>query len=287
MGGQTHWHARRSRLRLAGVVAVVIVAVIAGGMLIGAAIARFQRPLGARAAVSDTTVTSAAVSAPRPAATPEAASTTTTVIDTLAASSPIAARAPFPVPVVVGDAGQIITVAAADTTAVVQAWLRGADGSWVTVPGLGPMRAYVGRSGVRAAKKEGDGATPTGTFTLTMAFGVGGDPGSGLPYRVADSASYWVSDPASAGYNTWQEYRPGSDFSPSLGEHLAASPTAYRYALVIDYNRFLVTAGAGSAIFLHVEVGRPTSGCVSLSQANVVKILRWLDPARHPRIGIG
>jgi len=95
-----------------------------------------------------------------------------------------------------------------------------------------------------------------------------------------------VSDAASSAYNTWQECGGGCGFNTALGEHLAGYPTAYRYAAVIDYNRFPVTPGAGSAIFLHVSTGGPTAGCVSLAQGNVVALLHWLDPAQHPRIAI-
>ena len=61
---------------------------------------------------------------------------------------------------------------------------------------------------------------------------------------------------------------------------------AYRYAVVIDYNRNPVVPGAGSAFFLHVNIGKPTQGCVTLSEQNLLTVLRWLDPAAHPRIAM-
>ena len=57
----------------------------------------------------------------------------------------------------------------------------------------------------------------------------------------------------------------------------------YRYAAVIAYNRAR-TPGAGSAIFLHVGDGQATGGCVSLPQADLLKIIRWLSPGRDPVI---
>ena len=47
------------------------------------------------------------------------------------------------------------------------------------------------------------------------------------------------------------------------------------------------TPGLGSAIFLHVSTGGPTAGCVSLPAGQLVEVLRWLDPARRPRIVVG
>ena len=70
-------------------------------------------------------------------------------------------------------------------------------------------------------------------------------------------------------------------------EHLYYEQPYYNYAVVIDYNRAPVVQGAGSAFFLHVTVGAPTPGCVSIDEADLVALLRWLTPAGHPRILIG
>jgi L,D-peptidoglycan transpeptidase YkuD (ErfK/YbiS/YcfS/YnhG family) len=48
-----------------------------------------------------------------------------------------------------------------------------------------------------------------------------------------------------------------------------------------------VHQGAGSAFFLHVTVGEPTQGCVSIDRDQLVRIMRWLDPKKHPRILMG
>ena len=40
-------------------------------------------------------------------------------------------------------------------------------------------------------------------------------------------------------------------------------------------------------MFLHADTGSPTNGCVSLPRARLDTVLRWLDPAQHPRIVIG
>jgi L,D-peptidoglycan transpeptidase YkuD (ErfK/YbiS/YcfS/YnhG family) len=45
--------------------------------------------------------------------------------------------------------------------------------------------------------------------------------------------------------------------------------------------------GRGSAIFLHITDGRSTAGCVAISRAGMTAVLRWLDPAQHPRIVMG
>jgi L,D-peptidoglycan transpeptidase YkuD (ErfK/YbiS/YcfS/YnhG family) len=56
--------------------------------------------------------------------------------------------------------------------------------------------------------------------------------------------------------------------------------------MVIDYNVRPTVAGAGSAMFVHEDLGHPTNGCVSLSPAHVVALLRWLRPDDSPAISI-
>jgi len=184
-----------------------------------------------------------------------------------------------------GGAGQLIVVEAAsatDTWAQLQAFDR-VDDRWV--PKFDPVEARIGRSGVSADRSEGDGTTPAGTFTLTEAFGNGPDPGSGLPYRPVHDQDYWVGDSSSPYYNTWQSGPPNGRFG--YAEKLWTMPESYRHVVVIDYNRFPVVPGRGSAIFLHVWNANPTSGCVAIDVDRLVEIMRWLDPAQHPKIAIG
>ncbi|HUR22727.1 MAG TPA: hypothetical protein VMZ73_02540, partial [Acidimicrobiales bacterium] len=60
----------------------------------------------------------------------------------------------------------------------------------------------------------------------------------------------------------------------------------YDHGAVIAYNTDR-TPGLGSAIFMHVSNGGPTAGCVSLPSAQLVEVLRWLDPSMSPKIVLG
>jgi len=89
-------------------------------------------------------------------------------------------------------------------------------------------------------------------------------------------------------YNTHQHCSSGCSFTQgSPNEHLRYETPFYNYAVVIDYNRFPVYQGAGSAFFLHVTDGAATAGCVAIPQATLVTLMRWLTPAAQPRILIG
>jgi L,D-peptidoglycan transpeptidase YkuD (ErfK/YbiS/YcfS/YnhG family) len=143
--------------------------------------------------------------------------------------------------------------------------------------------AHVGYNGFAQSKHEGDGRTPAGVYRLPFAFGTQPDPGTRLPYRRATTNDVWVDDPSSSLYNTWQ--RGPSDGRWTSAERLY-QPAAYAYAVAIAYNTARVP-GRGSAIFIHVSLGRPTSGCVSVDEPTLLRLLRWLDPAEHPVIVMG
>ncbi len=179
----------------------------------------------------------------------------------------------------VGNAGQVVLVTAGaygEATAGLTTWLRTADG-WVQVHGR--WTANVGRAGFAppGEKREGDGRTPSGTYGFGFAFGVQPDPGVSLPYRRVTPSVVWVDDPSVPSYNLWVD--------GGRGEAMYVTP-AYDYGAVIAYNTTR-TPGLGSAIFLHVSTGGPTSGCVSLPADRLLDVLRWLDPARAPVIVMG
>jgi L,D-peptidoglycan transpeptidase YkuD (ErfK/YbiS/YcfS/YnhG family) len=194
-----------------------------------------------------------------------------------------------------GSATQVVTVTApstGSTTATLQAWSKSGS-AWRRVGP--PVPAFVGSSGMSTQTREGLSATPMGSFTLTQAFGANTDPGTDLPYFRTTPADWWISQTSGRGaalYNTHQRCASNCAFTQGdPNEHLRYETPYYDYAIVIDYNTANapggVKLGAGSAFFLHVSVGEPTAGCVSIPQDQLVRILRWLRPAAHPRILIG
>ncbi|MDT4944657.1 MAG: hypothetical protein QOH14_1390, partial [Pseudonocardiales bacterium] len=198
-----------------------------------------------------------------------------------------AAAAGLPLPYSTGTATRVITVVApstGSTTATLQAWQKSARG-WSRYGSA--VFAYVGSDGLSAHPSESISATPIGSFNLTQAFGRQPNPGTGLPYRQTTPADWWISQPGSL-YNTLQHCSSGCAFTQGdPNEHLYYMTPYYRYAVVIDYNRYPVVQGAGSAFFLHVAAGAPTAGCVAIPEATLVNLLRWLTPAANPRILIG
>ena len=153
---------------------------------------------------------------------------------------------------------------------------------WAQV--FGPWTARVGYNGVArpGAKREGDGRTPSGAYGFSFFFGVRANPGVHFPWRHAYSYDYWDDDPRSPRYNEWVDVRTQN--AGARPEPMDDVP-AYDYGAVIAYNTARAP-GLGSAIFLHVGTGGPTAGCVSLPAADLLRVLRWLNPRDNPTITI-
>ncbi|MCW2143020.1 L,D-transpeptidase family protein [Actinoplanes cyaneus] len=222
----------------------------------------------------------------------------------LAPATPAAAALPSGLKHV-GNARQLIVVTGhgwKSTGATVRAYQRNAAGTWRQV--FATMPARVGYHGWAWASRrvQDTGTTPAGTFTITQAFGVRANPGTKLPYRKVDGNDYWVGDKRDP--RTYNLFEPSASknrtWRVAEAERLAAYPTQYAYAAVIDFNRpagvhwdarrgEYVTStpshvGRGSAVFLHASGKGSTAGCVSVSRANVAALLKWMSPAQHPRI---
>ena len=151
---------------------------------------------------------------------------------------------------------------------------RGGQLRW---PG-GNAPAAVGRGGVRANKKEGDGATPAGIYPLVFGFyredRIKLRP-SRFPMRVLAPYDAWVDDPTDTGYNNLVTLP-----YPARTERMWRDDGIYDVLIVIGYNVNPVIQGAGSAIFLHIA--RPnfsaTEGCIAVDRAVLVNLIPLLAP---------
>lgn len=160
-------------------------------------------------------------------------------------------------------------------------WEKDSSGNWLEID---RVQARLGQNGMKNASEvyEMDKCTPTGIYTLTEAFGIKSNPGSGVPYRQLDGSEYWVDDENSQYYNTMQFGDPNGRWSSA--EKLIDFPGYYNYSLVIDYNRWPVIPGKSSAIFLHCDMGIYTYGCVAIPEQNLINILNRINPAKNPVI---
>jgi L,D-peptidoglycan transpeptidase YkuD (ErfK/YbiS/YcfS/YnhG family) len=206
----------------------------------------------------------------------------------LALAAAVALACP-PGPAVQATGTQLVTVEARSlrtTHAALRTWER-RNGCWRGV--AGPYPARVGWSGLSRDRREGDGTTPAGIFGfLPTMYGLSPSPGLRYRYHRIVCGDWWVEDPAYPAYNTFvhtacNRRPPFRTTTPDMSK----SPTAYAFLAVIEFNMHPVVPGRGSGIFLHVQTGRPTNGCVSLPRAELASVLRWLRPGARPQIAIG
>jgi len=136
----------------------------------------------------------------------------------------------------------------------------------------------LGRGGVRADKREGDGATPRGRFRpLRVWWRADRGPRTRtlLPVRRITRADGWCEDPADRRYN-----RPIRLTDGKSGDRLWRADRLYDLIVELDHNARPRIAGRGSAIFVHVA--RPnfadTAGCVALTSASLRRLLARLGP---------
>jgi L,D-peptidoglycan transpeptidase YkuD (ErfK/YbiS/YcfS/YnhG family) len=149
----------------------------------------------------------------------------------------------------------------------------------------GPWRARVGYRGLSAHHREGDGTTPLGTYRIgPVVYGLAARPPLRLRYHRLVCGDWWDEDATSPTYNEFRHVACGRA-PPFAGgsEALWRATVAYRLFAVVEYNAGRVP-GRGSGIFLHVDTGRATNGCVSLAEGDLVRLLRRLRAGATIRI---
>jgi L,D-peptidoglycan transpeptidase YkuD (ErfK/YbiS/YcfS/YnhG family) len=131
----------------------------------------------------------------------------------------------------------------------------------------------LGRSGRRVVKREGDGATPIGSFAVREAFYRAdrlARPRTALPLRPIGVLDGWCDDPLDRNYNRRVRHP-----YPASAERLWRSDRLYDLVVVLGYNDRPRIAGRGSAIFMHVAGPgfAPTAGCIALRLPDLKRLL--------------
>ncbi|MSO96952.1 MAG: hypothetical protein EXR11_01860 [Rhodospirillaceae bacterium] len=135
----------------------------------------------------------------------------------------------------------------------------------------------LGRSGVSTAKREGDGATPAGTFPIRRLLyraDRGHQPLTQIPALVIEHHDGWCDAPDDPNYN-----RPVRLPYAASAENLWRDDGVYDLIVVIGHNDAPVVAGLGGAIFMHIATPdvAPTAGCVALPHEDLLSVLSALD----------
>jgi len=148
---------------------------------------------------------------------------------------------------------------------------------WLVAGGLA-VPVALGRGGIKANKREGDGATPGGRFRLRRLWwrpDRGSRPPTLLPTRRIRADDAWCEDPADRRYNRAFRLSPRA-----AGDRLWRQDRLYDLIIEIDHNTRPRIAGRGSAVFIHVARSglAPTAGCIGLSAAALRRLLARTGP---------
>jgi L,D-peptidoglycan transpeptidase YkuD (ErfK/YbiS/YcfS/YnhG family) len=155
---------------------------------------------------------------------------------------------------------------------------------WLTAGGQ-TIKVALGRGGIKANKREGDGGTPKGTFhplRLWWRADRHPRPRTFLPVRAIAPEDAWCEDVSSRHYN--QPLRLAAKHG---GDRLMRDDHLYDFIIEIDHNTKPRIAGRGSAVFLHLarKDFSPTAGCVAMTEGAMLRLLKRMGP--ETRIVIG
>ena len=146
-----------------------------------------------------------------------------------------------------------------------------------------------GLSGQKEAglrKRERDGRAPAGVFKIGEVFGYEAKlpPGGDYPYHQVTEADIWSDDPRSPNYNRHIVIDPKNPPDNYSHEKMKSGDFAYHWLVEIRHNSDPPVPGDGSAIFFHIRRGinHPTTGCTTMAEENLVKIVTWLRTSREP-----
>jgi L,D-peptidoglycan transpeptidase YkuD (ErfK/YbiS/YcfS/YnhG family) len=147
---------------------------------------------------------------------------------------------------------------------------------WLSAGGM-IVPVALGRGGVKANKREGDGATPRGRYRLARLWWRAERhprPTTLLPTRRIRADDGWCEDPADRHYNQPIKVPPNSK-----ADRLARADALYDFVVELDHNTRPRVAGRGSAVFIHAARPglAPTAGCIALELATLRRLLARLS----------
>ncbi|MBA3883370.1 MAG: hypothetical protein H0X73_11820 [Chthoniobacterales bacterium] len=135
-------------------------------------------------------------------------------------------------------------------------------------------------------KRERDGRAPAGVFRIGKVYTY--DPqlpeGSDYPFSTVTEADVWSDDPRSPDYNRHVVIDPNNPPDNYSHERMRSGDFAYRWLIEVRHNSDPPVPDLGSAIFFHIRrgVNRPTAGCTTMAEGDLVRIIRWLRAPRNP-----
>ena len=141
----------------------------------------------------------------------------------------------------------------------------------------------IGRNGV-GKRKEGDGKTPLGIYSLNEVYGYE-DLNTSMPFYLSTEKTLCIDDVNSRYYNRIVDSEVVKRDYKSF-EYMRRRDDLYEIVITVGYNPRNIP-GRGSCIFLHISsADKPTAGCVAMEKEKIKMLVKRLDPKREPLIVI-
>jgi L,D-peptidoglycan transpeptidase YkuD (ErfK/YbiS/YcfS/YnhG family) len=156
--------------------------------------------------------------------------------------------------------------------------------------GLAWGRGVLGAEEPGLKKIEKDGRAPAGVFRLGKIY-TDDDAlprGAEYPFHTVGTGDAWIDDPAHPLYNRHVVVDPARAPPWFEKQRMRLGDFAYRWRLEIRHNSDPPVAGAGSAIFFHIRRGptRPSAGCTTMAEADLVTLIRWVRAKEDPHYAL-
>jgi len=153
--------------------------------------------------------------------------------------------------------------------------------------GLAWGTGVAGQSESGLRKAERDGRAPAGIFKIGTIYTYDPQlpPGADFPFHQVTKADAWVDDVKSPDYNRFvtipDPAKPPPWFEKQKMRH---NDFAYRWLVEVRHNSDPPEPGGGSAIFFHIRrgVSRPSAGCTTMAESDLVKLITWMRASRKP-----
>ena len=135
-------------------------------------------------------------------------------------------------------------------------------------------------------KAEKDWCAPAGLFRIGTIYTYDRalPEGSDYPFHTVTEADAWVDDPSLPHYNQHVVVDPKNPPPWFQKQKMRHGDFAYRWLVEVRHNADPPIPGAGSAIFFHIRRGpqRPSAGCTTMAEEDLVTLIRWLRSSQTP-----
>ncbi len=200
------------------------------------------------------------------------------------------------------DVKQLIVSIAPDwssNTGRLQCFERTGDGwkaataAWPVLYGKNGLvwgRGVLGTEEAGAHKRERDGRAPCGVFRIGKIYTYDSSlpRGAQYPFHTVGAGDAWIDDVNHPDYNRHVTVDPKNPPAWFEKQKMRHGDDAYRWLVEIRHNSDPPVPGDGSAIFFHIRRGvtRPSAGCTTMAEGNLVNLIRFLRAEKKPHYAL-